>query len=628
MLGVAVAPPGARFHGTLPKLGAPVHIADYADGFKICAYAVKGDPAIGTEDHYEWYSWQYDIGVNDYRQLALPDQPRPIYRPENLEAHPDWPVVVFEREWMVDLFHTLSGDTEIIATTVPGGAAQFDMGDWGPLMGREKVVLWPTNTNDCVQAFHELGRKLQRAGARVSLIVIPQDTEKNFSFIHIAFAKWTWPQVEGYMSANRREVAAEVVPIHAARASRGAPPVAEPRLAKQSPVQVRGYRDTWAAIPGLTFAPSGTPYSNAYNVLCTLTHLQYDVWFDEFHYRVMYDTQQPKFWTDAEDVELTCRLQGQFGFAGARTNMVHEALYAYAKRTRRHEVRDWLNTLSWDGTPRLAIMLHRAYGTEATPYFSAVGRCFLMGAVARVLKPGCQVDYVPVFEGKGGSKKTSSLRVLFGKWFDNPSSMMGDKDFLQNMNGKWCLELGELANIHGRAIEIVKSIITRVIDTYRASFGRAPGDYPRQCIFAGTVDRKDWNTDEAGGRRWWPVTCKGDIDLKWLEENREQLFAEAVHRVRAGEEWHNVPVHDAVREQAERRPHDHGWFPLVERYLTGLQETTILAVMCGALEFDKVRDWKSADLKRVIGILKQLGWSERDNGARWVAPTPPPARSP
>jgi predicted P-loop ATPase len=185
------------------------------------------------------------------------------------------------------------------------------------------------------------------------------------------------------------------------------------------------------------------------------------------------------------------------------------------------------------------------------------------------------------------------------------------------MAGKWCLELGELANLHGRAIEIVKSIITRTTDTYRASFGRAPGDYPRQCVFAGTVDRDDWNADEAGGTRWWPAHCPGDINLEWLAENRAQLFAEARERVESGEPWHNVDPRDAAVEQAARRPRER-WLPLIQRYLLGQTETTLESVMRGPLEFDKAKDWKGADLRRAVIALKQLGWSEQ--GERWVAP--------
>lgn len=622
MLGLTPAPPGARFHGTLPKLGAPVHIAEYADQLRSCAYLVAGDPAVGTEAHRRYLTWIYGADVGGWVQRALPDQPRPIYRPYNLEQHPDWPVYVFEREDMVDAFHDLSGEAEVIATTIPGGADAFPMGAWEPLYGRE-VRLWPTNKIECVQRMHDLARALEKAGANVSIITIPQDKPQGWSFLHVVENGWNWDQVEAFIAENRKKVEAQIIPISAARLA-SAPPVAEvePRKAKQPPAQVVSFRDAWARIPGLTYAPNGTPYSNVYNITCALVQRQLDVWFDEFHFRVMVDSQKPRFWTDEDDTELTCRLQGELGLAASRTPTVHEAVSALAHRTRRHEVRDWLRSLTWDGSNRLALMLPIGYGTPSLPYYTSVGRCFLMGAVARILHPGCQVDYVPVFEGPGALGKTSSLRVLFGKWFDNPSSMMGDKDFLQNMCGKWCLELGELANLHGRAIEIVKSIITRQIDTYRASFGRAPGDYPRQCIFAGTIDRNDWNADEAGGRRWWPVIC-GAINLEWLRDNRDQLFAEAVVRVESEEKWYNVDPRDAAVEQALRRPREH-WMPLIERYLEKQTETTLENVMRGPLEYDKASQWKTNELKRVVIALRWLGWSERDGGKRWVAPPPKP----
>ena len=49
--------------------------------------------------------------------------------------------------------------------------------------------------------------------------------------------------------------------------------------------------------------------------------------------------------------------------------------------------------------------------------------------------------------------------------------------------------------------------------------------------------RRPYLKDPTGARRFWPVACHGMIDLQGLKQARDQLWAEAVHRFKAGEPW-------------------------------------------------------------------------------------------
>jgi predicted P-loop ATPase len=620
VLGVTMPPAGARFHGSLPKLGAPIHTAEYADGFKICAYLEAADPAIGRPASRRYMPWQWAAERQEYAQRALPDQPRPLYRPENLEHYPDAPVYVFEREDMVDAFNALSGDAPVIATTCAGGSGAFALGEWDALYGRT-VVLWPTHVTDCEQAMQELARRLDKAGAHVSLVTLPQDLPQGWTLLNALESSWNWDQVEAFSRTYTRVLDRQVLPIASARIrANGAAPVAEPKRVKQSDPHAIHAQDTWARIPNLLLAKNNTPYSNMANVCAVIESFngKYgDVWYDEFHCKVFTDEQNPRAWEDSDTLELLRILQHEIALAGVRPATVVDAVNQVAYRRKRHEVREWLNSLEWDEHCRLAALLPRGFGTETSPYCTHVGRCMLVAAVARIMRPGCQVDYVPVFEGPGGRGKTSALRILGGKWFDNPSAQMGEKDFLQNMTGKWILELAELANIRRHELEVIKAIITRTRDTYRAPYERKPAEHARQCVFAGTIDRSDWNTDEAGGRRWWPVTC-GRIDLDWLAENRTQLFAEAAYRFREGEGWHEVPEQAAAAARRARVAYD-AWTGRIAPYLESRTSTRPEDVLRFALDMELPEKWSAEHQRRVRRALKESNWIEQPDHS-WKAP--------
>src|ERR1700689_195823 len=140
--------------------------------------------------------------------------------------------------------------------------------------------------------------------------------------------------------------------------------------------------------------------------------------------------------------ELCLVMQRDIHIQKMSTATVAEACGTYAKRNGRHPVREWLASLPpWDGARRLEQLLPLGFGTIADDYTAAVGRCFLIGMVARVMQPGCQLDTMPVFEGGQGIGKTSALRILGGEWYSSNNASMQEKDFLQGLQGYWLIEI-------------------------------------------------------------------------------------------------------------------------------------------------------------------------------------------
>ena len=231
----------------------------------------------------------------------------------------------------------------------------------------------------------------------------------------------------------------------------------------------------------------------------------------------------------------------------ANSKLVEEALYVVADTIGIHPVRAWLRSLRWDRKHRLDSVFIRLAGAPDTAYTREVTKNFLIGAIARIVRPGCQLDSLPIFEGIQGAGKTSFFKALFGdQWFLSTNIEITTKDAYQVLQRKWCVELGELESLSRTEITRVKQYVSQSVDTYRPSYARRAQDFPRQSVFVGTTNDDQYLKDGTGARRFWPIEVKGvllpngsiGINIPALALEREQLFAEAYHRFKKGELWH------------------------------------------------------------------------------------------
>ncbi len=287
---------------------------------------------------------------------------------------------------------------------------------------------------------------------------------------------------------------------------------------------------------------------------------------------------------------------------------VYQAVDAHSRERGFHPVRDYLEGLVWDGNERLETWLARYLGAESSAYQANIGGMFLVGMVARIYRPGVKVDHMVVLEGPQGGMKSTACKVLGGDYFSDSLPDIRDKDAKQHMRGKWLIEIAELSAIRRADAEALKHFISRTEVQYRPAYGRDDVSEPRQCVFIGTTNKGTYLRDETGNRRFWPVKV-GAIDIPGLTGDRDQLFAEAVARYRAGAAWwpDSSFEREVIKPVQDARFENDAWQEFISVWLLGQESVLIGQVAREALHIEAPRIGK-ADQNRISEILISLGW--------------------
>lgn len=324
-----------------------------------------------------------------------------------------------------------------------------------------------------------------------------------------------------------------------------------------------------------------------YTALSRLPFLQ-SFYFDEIKRQVFSDTNVPDVgyraghaWDDLNTTLLGVRLS-ESGTEASSSRIEEQLRAIICTGRRRNKVRDAMEALRWDGIPRLDAVLIDHAGAEDCAYTRAVTARTLIAACARAYDPGCKVDTVLILEGEQGTKKSSLLLELGNiaglNYVFNSKLRLNDKDALISVSRHWFVIIDEFASFRKAEVEDLKAFVSAQHDTYRPPFHRNEVSIPRGCIFMATINPTEtgYLDDVTGNRRFWPIKVT-DIDLDGIREVRMQIWAEAVHRYKAGEKWwvdheESALLKEVQSEQASRTSGD-GWQELVELYLAWKKQT-------------------------------------------------------
>lgn len=329
-------------------------------------------------------------------------------------------------------------------------------------------------------------------------------------------------------------------------------------------------------------------------------------------------------WTDADGTRLSGWLRRKFhayGFAPTVQDC-DRGVDVVAEAHAFHPVRDYLDSLAWDGTARLTTWLSTHLGADANPYHAMVGRWWLIGAVARIYQPGCMVRTVPILEGPQELGKSSAVRALASpKWFNDTPIDIGSKDAYQAIQGYWFIELAELDSLMRADPSRSKAFFSSAIDKFRPPYGRRIVESPRQCIFVGTVNPPyEYLNDPSGGTRYHPIRCTR-IDLAGIQRDRDQLWAEAVHEYRDGAEWYVESAVDRAMlgEEQHARTRPDSWEDIIKAFVdrdAARDEYTTGEILEFALKVLPEKHDRAAQT-RVGGIMvAEIGWDVVESKAK------------
>lgn len=405
----------------------------------------------------------------------------------------------------------------------------------------------------------------------------------------------------------------------------------------------RTFTNPAAVLAQLDKNANGDPQSNLKNAIRLLRfHPSWNapevLYFDEFSLEIRTKNPTPwdkasGAWQDVDDIRTADWMQS-LGVV-VTPSVARDAVELIAKETLVHPVRSYLQSVQWDRNRRVDKWLSTYLGVEENALNRAIGKCWLVSAVARIFRPGCQADHVLSLEGPQGVGKSTALRVLAGdQYFSDHISDLASKDSRLELLGKWVIELSELGPVRRSDNERTKGFLSARFDCYRPPYGRRTAQVPRQCVFAASFNDQAPFTDATGNRRFWPVSC-GRINVPKLKEDRDQLWAEAYALFLAGAIWYldSAELNSAVAAEQSDRMQADAWDELVLGWADDPQpktvrdipllskpgQVTVSEVLMHAIG-KSVDKWDRLDEMRVSHIFVKSGWRRRrvrHVGSKW-----------
>lgn len=260
--------------------------------------------------------------------------------------------------------------------------------------------------------------------------------------------------------------------------------------------------------------------------------------------------------TDGDDIHIRThfrrppyRIEGK--------ELIYDELFVVAYKKRINYIKKFISDLpEWDGIPRCETLFVKLFAVDDDAFTREATKKWLVGHIARILKPGTKFDYSILLIGAVGIGKS-----VFGKSLATPywngdltqidnqrNSFMdselpiGSKEGYDLIRGKTIVEIAEFDKyIKKYEQATLKAFMTSTTDQYREFYGKRAIEVKRSCVFLATTNSFSAIKDPENERRLMPFISRlpmhhANIYNKemWNEEIRNQVLAEALHYYNIG----------------------------------------------------------------------------------------------
>ena len=346
------------------------------------------------------------------------------------------------------------------------------------------------------------------------------------------------------------------------------------------------------------------------------------------------DIVKPLWWskqtatlTDTDLNYLMLYLEDNYALTSEKK--IQKAIAIVADCNKYHPIRDYLNSLEWDGTERIRYALTRFLGAEDSEYTYQCLRLFMLGAISRVFKPGCKFEVMLCLVGGQGAGKSTFFRLLAVKdeWFSDDLKKIDDDNVYRKMQGHWIIEMSEMiATANAKSIEDIKSFISRAKETYKVPYETHPADRLRQCVFGGSSNTMDFlPLDRSGNRRFLPIMVHPENAVVHILEDEsasrafiDLMWAEAMFL------YHNFPVKLTLSKDMnmELKELQKQFMPedtkagLIQSFLDNYNGTQVCSklIYAEALNhpFDEPKQWEIREINEIMNNSIE-GWTPFSN---------------
>ena len=380
---------------------------------------------------------------------------------------------------------------------------------------------------------------------------------------------------------------------------------------------------------GYKFNEDGTVRVSKANMMMALSRPSecgLRICYDEFSGDIIVSKPNSEEWSLLDDntpFDIALTLESPaIGFTDIPTSKLSQAISSFANQNRMDTLLNWINTLIWDGVPRVEMFLSSYLSCEDSPYSRAASRYMWTGLAGRAHEGGIKLDMALILVGNQGTGKSEVVKSIAPKpsYYTEIPLNIKDEDLSRLMREKVIGELPELSGMRDRDIQSMKAFISRTHERWIPKYREYETSYARRLLFIGTTNEDEILNDPTGERRWLPINV-GQCYPARVVADRDQLWAEGAFLfLQTGIDWREAQALAPV-EHEKFRDTDSWEDPIREWLKRGHRRITMADALEHGVKITTDRQTKSHQ-NRMGKVLVSLGCTKRSecNRRGWDVP--------